>query len=75
MNNNKEPGHIMIGGKASVISSHIKDEQYLSAILEILDEEITLLTQNQNTVDPTTDELDSLVADLLKQLSVDPNPQ
>jgi hypothetical protein len=74
MNTSKEPDRAMIGNKALSVRPHIKDDKYLSAILKILDEEMDLLAPRQVTVDQS-DELDLLVADLMKQIISGPDPQ
>jgi hypothetical protein len=64
----------MISHKVPAFRSDIQHDKYVSAILDILDEEIALQTPNQAAEDPT-DELDMLVADFLKHLTAAPDGQ
>jgi hypothetical protein len=62
----------MIGNKAFNPGAEKQDDRYLSAILSILDEEMDLQAPCETTADES-DELDLLVADLLKQIASEPD--
>ena len=62
----------MIGNKSLSVKRDTQGDKYLSAIMKILDEEMDLLAPSQVTADQS-DELDLLVADLMKQIRSEPD--